>query len=599
MSIDPNNHTIDKVIKDLQLSDTEPGGVRPHKMLQQSIAAHEGIWKEIDERIYTVHGLHHSLRIIDCFLPFFARYSISDYEKVVFAVAAFVHDIGMQYNSWAPLPVRTPNDRHHEYIWQVLKTPRPPLTSDKVRLQHVHLGAALVQAEFEGHSSWVQPQQWSTGGADEINLLSHAHLVGFSHSTDEYWKYFLQQSPETGDQKVKGLTTAYHLYRPRILAGLMRLCDELEGTYARVPSPERIWAQDLPNFSKLHWLSCFFVQNLEISLEESHLKIDIHWRVPAGSTKDMREQIRQLLRFMRLTKITATNNDVNAMYCACNQEQHCLSIKVTGLDRDPIPFQFSEVGRLGKLLTRADKLLKNTTTDRSIRAHIAPSPSALAQKRRSSQTFENSILPQINTPLPKDPGNALREWLSAHREFRHVALDNGLHTNTYVQCRSLASDQTIVRYLTEILYRKYATQNIGVVVGVGTSAITLAVNVALRFGADVTFTFNDEGPKREKRYFVERRPIVRANNNQNVLVIDDIIAAGQVANQVIHQLRTLKVLPSQIKHVSLFRLGTKEIKKISGTTYDYLCHVKDVYYETPSKCKYCRSNDPWIQERDI
>jgi hypothetical protein len=105
-----------------------------------------------------------------------------------------------------------------------------------------------------------------------------------------------------------------------------------------------------------------------------------------------------------------------------------------------------------------------------------------------------------------------------------------------------------------------------------------------------------------EHYPVEVEPSIVAEKSA-VLVVDDVIARGSVAEKTIAKVRErlqregISKVP--VIHLALFRLGELPLPTLEDTTFISLCHVRDVYYaEDAEKCRMCRDGAPWRMEWD-
>src|SRR5688500_6333290 len=117
MSTVPNDSKADTLLRVLEFRDLGPFPMDGAHELRQACAAHGSIWEVPDDPNYTDHGFHHSERIVHHFMSLNPRYEWSDYEKVVFGIAALMHDIGMQYRSWSKQAATTTAEQP---IWRAL-----------------------------------------------------------------------------------------------------------------------------------------------------------------------------------------------------------------------------------------------------------------------------------------------------------------------------------------------------------------------------------------------------------------------------------------------------------------------------------------------
>lgn len=630
----------------------------------------------VELKNYTDHGLRHSAAIVQRLskLAGLYRTPCTNYEKLLFVTAALIHDVGMQYNAWAGL--RTVHGDGTK-VWEVLGTPQPPLPDDTVRASHANLGAALCFPS-KAHSELIPEMQFCVDSEASKNTLYYASLVAFAHQAESDWYRRLQ----TGDNQYadKGYEEPFS---PAKLAGLFRLCDELDGTTFRISAPARMFAEDVELESMRHWLSCYFVVNTVTTLcpENGLLEIELVWRLPVNASEEFRANVEELLRTMRLRKINDTCEDINNVFGLAEHKKWKFSWSVRDLD-DPISENLDAEQPLQDSVAAAVQVE---------RAAIADARSRLTQSENSAELVNESVAPTQPAPdgaeecepmiLParskhaeavgeyesiladslgdiedvpeavpdSDDGTAvaastqepsmgaadaktslleqmLRTWYKQHVVYRHVELASLMHTSQYLHCRKLVSDQSLTMAVVEEIVSRLSGHRVSLVVGVGTSAISLAVNVALRLGAAVSFTFNvpetakkisnsqqlareqmpETGrPLRKRHYDVEVTPVLACwRADTKILILDDVIAAGKVARQVCERLINasdgLKVTANDLIYVAIYRLGVLDINGFPGVPVDYLCHVENVYYaDGRNDCVDCLRGDPPVREIDL
>jgi orotate phosphoribosyltransferase len=85
---------------------------------------------------------------------------------------------------------------------------------------------------------------------------------------------------------------------------------------------------------------------------------------------------------------------------------------------------------------------------------------------------------------------------------------------------------------------------------------------------------------------VEMKPILK--RGERVLIIDDIISAGDVAHATIDLLESLEMSPHSAHHFAIFRLGSREPSRDSRiVTYDQAVVIREVEYYQPDICPLC------------
>lgn len=545
--------------------------------------AHEFIWEHPIDRFYTDHGEGHSERVCN-FAERLARfYESSGYELHLLRQAAYLHDIGMQFDFWGAQA-----GRERSTIAEELDFPAPPLGAEEVRRRHVALGEKLVSEDIAGRRKWSVIPPFCSETSDARNALHHARLVAFAHSNGATWDSFhkpnatLNQRPDRFDEPL----------RLRLLAGLFRLADELDGNRRRVPRIDQLFSLDLTDESRKHWLACFFVDS--VTLEpgvDKGIKVRVHWRIPVEADSRVREAIQGFLLDWRLRRITATVADIDTMYRAGGEGGFVRSVEVMGLQDEPTDFPMDVDDRLRSLL--------------GIEAIEAPAPQTLLTLGDGKGGHKRSDDEQGEID---ESDLELKDWFYSNHQLGHFMLAGGLHTDTLVQCRTWISNRQLLAAVSSRIIAELSSRGRpDVIVGVGTSALPVAVETALRLGCRVTFTFGE--PPLQAADEIPRHPLwevrpVLDGSEEHILIIDDIISFGITARHVIETLQEIVHLRSGkkplISHCALLRLGSEELTEVSGVYYFYLCSLPGVRYRrSEDTCEQCQDGHPLIREWDL
>ena len=536
----------------------------------------DSTWKQIKLEHFTNHNLAHSLKIIDYFYQLEPLYKWSQYEKFIFVTAALIHDIGMQYNDWKS---SKPN---------IKGFPAQPLSNDLVRKQHAELGFKLINSILRKNYEFLFPGEILFGQQGQNTSLYHASYIAFSHSGNLILKKLIQESTWKS-REIGGET-----FRPRLLAGTLRLCDEFDSDYQRILQPEKIYSWDLSPDSKRHWLACLFVENTSLKIENNVVKINIFWQVPDDADEELQKNIKLIISKMREVKIKHEIGVVRKFYETCDEHQLIREYSLNKLPPQPIKFPFKITPEIKTLINQT---LKNSSQ------YVTKSISGVT--RTSSDIFDKSpIIPQrkeANLEL------ALSEWFDENKETGHYELiNNNEHTDTYLNCRTLVSDQTLLRLIAEKILLTHNSHNINSVLAVGTSAIPLSVILAYRLKAAVTFTvsrvkFSKKIDEANPSYTpIEMIPCIE--NNSNLLIIDDVISGGNVTKDVLDLLHDdLNIKLNKIYHHAIFKLGNrKHIVDSRIDDYFYIIHKPEVMYaDSPQSCPMCQKGIEIIKEQEM
>lgn len=533
--------------------------------------ATHAIWENVDQKNYTRHGLDHSYRIIGYFFALDGLYDWTPYERMLFIAAALLHDIGMQVNIWGP-SVKG---------W---KSPEKGFSTDSVRRNHCRNGFKLISQFVRGKVELKFPPPFCERRTGYLTPLHRAAHIAFAHSGEEYLGYLAK------DDQWRACKLQAENYRPRLLAGALRICDELDLCCSRIAYPEQIWGWNFSDESRRHWLACYFVEACEVKIHEKKLaSMELRWRTPIASKSALVKNISTLISKLRVFKLNQEIQRVNSFLKQCNEAEYCLMSDVK-MSKQPVDFAISggvSLSKIGEVLrTASGRPSSDTRTGKS----LVPAEAAVPPQSPSSVSENIQLIRPFSGPLK----STLRKWFDENKVPHHYALRNGEHTDTYVHCRSLVSNQELLRNLADTISMQHRHRGITAVLGVGTSAIPLAVNVAYRLNCCVSFTFLATSPG-----YHETELEVAFGRKHKLLMIDDIISSGRAASRILDRLRDRDGLPQEIYHHSIFRLGrqryTDPERRIRS--YSWFVHIPEVYYAPGEReCSLCRAGTELIKE---
>lgn len=577
------------LIKWLELENTEFNKCKPLELMSMVFSSVENIWENVDLENYTEHGLRHSIAIIDYFLQLDSLLTWSDYEKFIFSISALIHDIGMQYNRWG-FSVELPSD-----------IPALRLSPEKIRELHHILGFELIEKLIKnGSLSGFPKKMFNHKSQVHLNAIFKAQYIAFSHTGDEYLNELISNKKETWKMR----EYLSEKYRPRLLAGVLKICDELDGNFERIPEPDRIEATDLDETNRIHWFACLFVENIFLEVIDRITYIDIKWQAPDQSTDRRKKLIKDFIREHKIMKIQKEISAVDKFFEQCNELCHCTftkNIYIKPLSQEPIFTKFSV----------KEDLMENILLYRSTSKKVLV-PSKIKGVLQKSISNTKRVDKTTKRLIDKKFDKLLDNWFEMNRESGHFELISGDHTDTYVYCRSLASNQDLLDRITKHIWKIHKRHNIKNILAIGTSAIPIAVNLSFRFKSFLTYTFWSKKffdkiyslksnktniIKGEKYNFSELMPSIR--DGENILIIDDVISGGRIVVDILNFIEKLnKKGIGEIYHHAIFRLGNRnfiEDKRI--TEYTWTKHIKNIMYaSSKEECTFCKEG--WIFQKE-
>lgn len=555
--------------------DLEASGLLTHVWLSV-----DTIWKSPDLKNYTKHNLDHSGKIISYFLKVDELFKWSDYEKLIFSIAALIHDIGMQYNEWGP---------HEGFPDKGI--PKPPLEPTDIRNYHVDIGYEFFMKYIIIKDSFPEvPPLCDFNSYGQRNAIYYAGYIASAHSGKRYIEDIKNDRTfDTRDDFEEGV------FRPRLLAALLRLFDELDNNYHRIFQPNLIHSWKIDETTKSHWLACLFVENTKLIIEGKNLKIIIDWWVPPNTDKVRTSKIYEMIRSMREGKIRNEISFINQFLTDCKEPKPYDVISIEPLDPTPRTcglFNFNESldQAIDLAITKKNNVIGLSTVER-------PNEINPDDTKKEADSFKTSIKNGGKLHRKQKLEDELKEWFNKNKESggHYILVNNNEHTDTYLKCRSLVSNQHLLLHVASRIFKSYKNKNIKCILAVGTSAIPLAVNLALRFNCSVTFTVssvkNDPNNPSEPKSYHPMEIIPLITDCDTLLIIDDVISGGSVVKNILDLVSTIIRLPATIYHHAIFRLGDRKYDSdIRIKKYSYILHIPDVnYYIDEKTCPLCKA----------
>lgn len=192
---------------------------------------------------YTDHTIEgHSQRIITLYLASLLdsiafkvpkNKHLNEHEMFVLAASAYLHDIGMisylttKESAYASKAVR---EQHQDLSYEIIirSANQEPINGEQLDL-------GLHTRGIKEYAEWIA-------------------LVAKGHRKTNL------RSPEYDERKRGGASI-----RLRELAALLRLADELDKDYRRVPNVQELNKPWVPSESKVHWYPCHYVESVNIN----------------------------------------------------------------------------------------------------------------------------------------------------------------------------------------------------------------------------------------------------------------------------------------------------------------------------------------------
>lgn len=537
------------------------------------------IWYERDDDSYTDHGIEHSKSIIGYFLKLKPIYEWTKYESVVFAISALIHDIGMQYNKFS---------EGYRIAFQKYAT---KLSQDEIRKLHAELGFELIQYEIKLQAGKHYPNDIVARNT----ILDQASYIAASHSENKYLRLLIKGKPQWRERQ-----HLRYFFRPRLLAGILRICDQLDADFCRLIEPDKILNWNLNKTTKLHWYACLFIESVETTPIDNVINIRYNLQVPENSTDDQIKSIKYLLAKLRESKLRGEINVINNFYERCGELQHIRTFNIKPISSgDPARIRLAITpNEFSKFLKDSLKDIDKVKIIDSLDLPISKDKLRYDYNRKLGRN-ENNIID--TTPYKKNIvvlETELKNWLEKNKIVDHFELLNGEHTDTYIYCRTLISDPNLLLEISEYMYNCHKNHKINRILAVGTSAIPIVSILSYRLQCSATFTmFNI----RDLNYYPnEVYPILK--DRENILVIDDIISGGKVAEQILNLVvNEMKIKIGNVYHQAIFRLGNRDyLHDPRIKDYYYIIHEpRMMYAESSVKCVLCQQGRSCIYEKDI
>lgn len=540
------------------------GNVDLDQTIRSVYAFAQKVWEGVLLTDFVDHGINHSfvgfanaLKILEAVLRGCGGDSrLSDLEKAVLAIAALVHDVGMQWNKYSSTAA---------------------LDHEQLRKQHVPNGEQCLALALRGELS-------ERGGPDLDNLLDAtwlidiAGIVGFAHSGDHVWSKLEEDIFEeygTGEQRL----------RVRLLAAAFRLADEIDNSHLRILDANRLGTSSLSDEANAHWSACYFIHDVRVAQPAAGVAIEVIVRVPRSAEQIEREEISELIANFRIEKMRKEYRKVRPFLKTKGYEPALVEFSVSGPPREQ---------EIRHLPDGVSSLIRDVR--RAAQAQAASAPS----RRTESVANKNGKLRAVASELHRE-NDRQRIWSA-----QHTALRSGWHTNRYYQLSDLLSEDEAIRQLAGGLAEHYEPMGFDVVVGIGTTGARVGSLLAGCLGAQfqLTFSIADGAPRLGQRHAYEEFELeIVVPDSARVLLLDDIVGVGSALQEVARRLREGKSPPAFMHSFCILSLGNGPVEGLSelDLSVDVLLHEPAVSYWKEGEdglCSECASEPTMVERED-
>lgn len=581
------NNSID-LIRALRLENENFSSLSAAQLITDTWEYVKPILADQNDTSFTDHKITHSLRIIEYFLDFNNLFDWSPYSKLIFSISALIHDIGMQYKTWHLPEMRNVVNENGSEIF-----PNRDTISDKdVRITHCELGFNLIDNHINNKFNIPFPR-FLCNKDEYKEPLKEAMYIAFSHSSKS--PYFEQFK----NSRWKRIKNKYTGFSPVLLACILRICDEFDCSELRIERT-RLPTSALDDYGYSQWLICNFIKSSKLftfSDEERDPYLEITWQAPENLEDEEYLLIKNFLYTNRIIKIKSEIKLVNNLLFETNEADlsKLLNLSISNLDGN---FQYCDSVFMNK-----DKMY------RIMKKYFYGLDLQEERKLDKIDSFsEENINLDMKTRL-NSIQKKLETWFYSQINTNHYILETGDHTDVFLNCRSLISNQILLREIGKYIYQYFIFNDINIdcALAIGTSAIPIAINYQIFSNCKSTFTMNKKkisvsGKNHEEYISTEIIPILL--NSKNILLIDDIISLGDVTKTIIDEYLS-KGKIENIYHLSLFRLGSRDLiytNKIKK--FMWFLHIPWIYYwregiEERTDCMYCEAGIEPVYEKDM
>lgn len=162
----------------------------------------------------------------------------------------------------------------------------------------------------------------------------------------------------------------------------------------------------------------------------------------------------------------------------------------------------------------------------------------------------------------------------------HFKLSSGLHSSQYLQCALVLQHPKYAERLCSALARKFAKDNVNVVVGPALGGVVVSYETARAIGCRSIFTERKGGKMELRRGF-------ELGEKDNVLVVEDVVTTGGSTKEVIEIIKKTGAHIAGVGSIVDRSRGAAGF----GVKYESL-FAMDIPAFKPKACPLCRDKVP-------
>ncbi len=444
----------------------------------------EQIWKGPKLDVYVDHGLEHSYRIID--ILFLKNDSIDSYlkkysttkesfsllEKFILLISAYIHDIGMQYLKY-------------EKIQNIKED-----INNYIRNNHCELGFALYKKHI------YNVIENSVKGCPDLNELFVRIIptIAFAHCSsidNEYWNEIIEkwmQYDILDKQNVR-----YHL-----ITSLFRIADELDTTKDRIIKDNlRLFSSSLELDNKIHWLSCLFIDDIELNIQVTGreelrgINKPIYINLIRYKHKEHDDIVKKLL-IRKEKKIKEECEKINKIFT-----NYPLGLY----------FQFKDI-------KPSQHIIYDNMPD-DVLGYFKPR--VLTYGRSSSLTNSRNIsMPNFLEIYISNEFEILDNKINEifNNFIFNAKINPGNHINYYFDLKEFIESPILSNSLVYLLKEYFNDKSIDIIIGIGSFGVSIGSLLSLILKKD--FIYIEKGNYNNLNFII--------NNFKNLLIIDNILS---------------------------------------------------------------------------